>query len=155
MQIREILPHDYPAIAQLFYETVRTINRRDYTDAQVQAWAPRPDDSGRFQLRLHGTYAVVAEDQGEVVGFSNLTETGLIDFLYVHAQRQRQGTASQLLHHLEATARSRGRTSLITHASITAKPFFEEQGFTVERAQQVERGGQVFRNYVMRKNVMG
>ena len=32
---------DAPEIARLFYETVRSVNRADYSEEQVRAWAPR------------------------------------------------------------------------------------------------------------------
>lgn len=38
-----------------------------------------------------------------------------------------------------------------THASITARPFFEKRGYRVVRAQQVERQGLYLTNYVMEK----
>ena len=40
---------------------------------------------------------------------------------------------------------------LTTHASVTARPFFEARGYTVERAQQVERLGVTMPNFVMKK----
>ena len=39
----------------------------------------------------------------------------------------------------------------ITHASITARPFFEKRGYQVLRAQQVERRGILLTNYIMEK----
>ena len=40
---------------------------------------------------------------------------------------------------------------IITHASITARPFFENRGYQVVREQQVERQGVFLTNYVMEK----
>ena len=37
------------------------------------------------------------------------------------------------------------------HASITARPFFEQRGYRVVRQQQVERGGVLLTNFVMEK----
>ena len=42
-----------------------------------------------------------------------------------------------------------------THASITARPFFEARGYRVVRPQQVERRGQVLTNFVMEKELIG
>ena len=41
--------------------------------------------------------------------------------------------------------------SITTHASITAKPFFEKRGYQVAKEQQVERQGIFLTNYVMIK----
>ena len=38
-----------------------------------------------------------------------------------------------------------------THASITAKPFFEKRGYRVIREQQVERQGVALTNFVMER----
>lgn len=40
---------------------------------------------------------------------------------------------------------------ITTHASITAKPFFESRGYRVLREQQVTRNGVILINYVMEK----
>lgn len=40
-----------------------------------------------------------------------------------------------------------------THASITAKPFFEKRGYAVIKEQQVERRGVWLTNYLMEKEV--
>ena len=39
--------------------------------------------------------------------------------------------------------------SITTHASITARPFFEKRGYQVAKEQQVERQGIFLTNYVM------
>ena len=38
-----------------------------------------------------------------------------------------------------------------THASITARPFFEKRGYRVVKEQQVERHGVLLTNFVMEK----
>ena len=40
-------------------------------------------------------------------------------------------------------------TKIITHASITAKPFFEKRGYSVVTEQFVERSGVFLKNYIM------
>ena len=40
---------------------------------------------------------------------------------------------------------------MTTHASITARGFFEKRGYRLIRAQQVERSGERLTNYVMEK----
>lgn len=39
MLIREYKPDDCPLLAQLFYNTVHTVNAKDYTEEQLDAWA--------------------------------------------------------------------------------------------------------------------
>ena len=40
---------------------------------------------------------------------------------------------------------------IITHASITARPFFEKRGYRIVKEQTVERRGIRLTNYVMEK----
>jgi len=42
-------------------------------------------------------------------------------------------------------------TKIMTHASITAKPFFERRGYQVIKKQQVIKCGIALTNYVMEK----
>ena len=43
-RIRYYEAEDALQIARLFYETVRSVNRADYSEEQVQAWAPEVPD---------------------------------------------------------------------------------------------------------------
>lgn len=44
MVIRAYQPFDAAPLAALFYQTVHTVNRRDYTEKQLDAWAPKDID---------------------------------------------------------------------------------------------------------------
>lgn len=44
VEVRPYVKRDAPEIARLFYETVHVVNRRDYTPAQLDAWAPEVPD---------------------------------------------------------------------------------------------------------------
>ena len=46
--IREYRTEDRDALVQLFVETVHQVNARDYTPAQLDAWAPREQDLERW-----------------------------------------------------------------------------------------------------------
>ncbi len=39
--------------------------------------------------------------------------------------------------------------AIVTHASITAMPFFEKRGYRIEKEQLVERNGVFLKNYIM------
>ena len=85
-----------------------------------------------------------------VIGFADMDRSGYLDRLYVHKDHQRQGVASALCDRLEKEIEA---DRYLTHASITARPFFEKRGYKTVREQQVERNGVLLTNYVMeRKN---
>lgn len=78
IRLRAYRQRDARAITELFHETVHTINRRDYNEAQVQAWAPLPIDYARWRARLQRTRPLVAEFAGEISGFIRLANPGVL-----------------------------------------------------------------------------
>ncbi|HIT14681.1 MAG TPA: GNAT family N-acetyltransferase [Candidatus Scatomonas merdigallinarum] len=65
---------------------------------------------------------------------------------------QRQGVATALCEALEQAA---GTAVIRTHASLTARGFFEKRGYRLVREQQVERRGVLLTNFVMEKIISG
>ena len=151
--LRPYRPEDCPALAALFYETVHTVNAAHYTPAQLDAWAPAcgPDLAAWDKsFRAHRT--LVAELDGRLAGFGDLDPAaGYLDRLYVHKDLQGRGVATALCNALEEAAAG----PVVTHASVTARPFFARRGYRVLRAQQVERRGVTLANYVMEKAPAG
>ena len=119
MDIRPYRPPDCPEMAQLFYNTVHIINARDYTPRQLDAWATGTVDLSAWDRSFRAHRTLVAEEAGILVGFGDIDETGYLDRLYVHHAYQNQGIASALCRELE-----QGFSTVTTHASITAMPFF-------------------------------
>ena len=148
MNIRPYHPSDVSGMAALFHDTVHTVNARHYTQKQLFAWATGQVDLAAWNVSFLAHYTLVAVEDGHLVGFGDIDENGYLDRLYVHKDFQRRGIATALCDALEAMVR--GRT-LITHASITARPFFERRGYKMVKAQQVERGGVVLPNYCMER----
>ena len=153
MLVRPFDPADTEQIVRLFRETIRCINRRDYTDDQVVAWALDAIDHLAWQERLLANETVVVLDDDMIVGFAELETTGRIHMMFVHKDHQRRGIASSLLQELESRAKWRGLDCLDTEASITARPFFERRGYVVIRPQTVQLRGQSLTNYKMKKRL--
>lgn len=148
MELKPYTPQDLEAILALFYHTVHTVNARHYAPEQIEAWADGRPDARRWDASLCAHHSLVAWLEGEIVGFADMDETGYLDRLYVHADHQGQGIATALCDALE---RASPAPVFLTHASITARPFFEKRGYRVVRKQQVERKGILLTNYVMEK----
>ena len=100
-----------------------------------------------------GHYTLTAWENGHIVGFGDMDETGYFDHLYVHRDYQRQGIAAAISDALEEYARTLGIRAITVHASITAKPFFEARGYRTLGKQSVERRGQMLTNYAMEKKL--
>ena len=150
MQIRKYRPSDCRELAELFYDTVHTVNAGDYTKEQLDAWAPLSQDAAAWNKSLCENYTLVAEQDGLICGFADLALGGYLDRLYVHSDFQRMGVASKLCSLLERRAREQNVKELTVHASITARPFFEKRGYELIKEQRVFRRGVEMTNYVMR-----
>jgi putative acetyltransferase len=154
-EIRYYEAGDAPEIVRLFFETVRSVNRADYSDEQLEAWAPGVPDPEEWHSRMAGRRTLVAEEGGEVVGFAELEYDGRLDMLYVRKDAVGRGVGRRLYEAVEREARGQGLGWIFTEASITARPFFEQQGFRVVREQMVSRRGVSMTNFVMEKELPG
>ena len=149
MILRDYKQSDCAELAQLFYHTVHTVNARDYSREELDAWATGEVDLEAWDESFRAHHTVVAEMNGIIIGFGDMDEAGYLDRLYVHKDHQRQGVAAAICDALEQNAKA---AEFTTHSSITARPFFEKRGYTVIREQQVERRRVLLTNFVMHKN---
>jgi putative acetyltransferase len=149
--VRAYRPEDSVHIAELFYNTVHSVNAVDYSEAQLEAWASKDKDSRWWQSRLKKLHTVVAEKAGVIVGFGGMDSTGYFDLLYVGKDHQRMGIATLIANSLEGYIFARGINAITTDASITARPFFEKRGYLVLEKQTVETNGQQLVNFKMKK----
>ena len=147
MVIREYRSKDCEAIAELFYNTVHAVNAVDYTEEQLNAWATGKINLAQWDQSFQEHFTVVALDGKTIIGFGDIDHTGYLDRLYVHMNYQRMGVATAVCDRLECAVHEK----IVTHASITARPFFERRGYHVIKSQQVERQGIFLTNYVREK----
>lgn len=148
MFIRKYESTDCKELTELFYNTVHTVNAKDYTKEQLDAWASVQMDLEKWDQSFQEHFTVVAVENGIIVGFGDIDITGYLDRLYVHKNNQRKGIATAICDQLESKVQGK----IVTHASITAKPFFEKRGYKVLKEQQVVRKEILLKNYVMEKN---
>jgi N-acetylglutamate synthase-like GNAT family acetyltransferase len=153
MQVRYYQSSDAGQMARLYFDTVHTVNRRDYTDEQITAWAPVVPDETQWSKRYETRIAFVAVDNSVITGFAELEPVGHIDCFYCHHAYQRRGIGTLLLNRLEQEARTLGLKRLFTEASITAKPFFESKGFHALRENQILRNNVMLINFSMEKHL--
>ena len=148
MTLRDYCKTDCTELARLFYDTVHTVNAKDYSREQLDAWATGEVNLEAWNKSFQAHNTVVAEMDGQIVGFGDMDETDYLDRLYVHKDYQRRGVATAICDALEQNTKA---AEFSTHASITARPFFEKRGYTVVKVQQVERRGILLTNFVMKK----
>lgn len=146
MKLREYRASDCPELTRLFYDTVHSVCAGEYTPEQLDAWADGRPDLKAWARSLSAHDTLVAEEEGRILGFGDMTAEGYLDRLFVHREAQGRGIASALCAALE------GRCSapeFTVHASKTARTFFQIRGYQVVREQQVERRGVLLANFVM------
>lgn len=152
--VRPYQQSDGPALLALFRDTIRRVNARDYSPEQVAAWASDEIDAAAWCGRFERRFVLVAEAAGRPVGFAELEPSGHIDRVYVSADHQRRGIGRRLLGGLIDEGRRGGLARLFVEASITARPFFESEGFVVLAPETVTCRGVQFLNYRMERSLI-
>lgn len=149
MEIREYRREDCRQMTSLFYDTVHAVNAADYTEEELNAWADGKVDYAAWDASFQAHYTLTAQERGILIGFGDIDQTGYLDRLYVHKDYQGKGVASALCDKLE---RHFPVERLVTHASITALPFFQKRGYRVVKEQKVERKGILLTNYICERS---
>lgn len=87
--IRIALNTDIEELRTLFQDTVSVINRRDYSQAEVEDWASCGDDLPKWEGIIRTHYFIVAVNrQQQIVDFSSITPQGYLHSMFVHKDFQ-------------------------------------------------------------------
>lgn len=148
MIIRKYKSSDCKSLAELFYNTVHSVNSKDYSPEQLNAWASGRVDLTGWDKTFSEHYTVAAVENDIIAGFGDIDNNGYLDKLFVHKDYQHKGIATAICNELEKYSYNGKITS---HVSITAKSFFMHRGYKVIKEQQVERKGIKLTNYIMEK----
>ena len=89
------------------------------TPENVAAWFAAPTN-----------YAIVAEQDGKLLGLALLTQSGKVPLCYVEPDALRIGVGRALLAALETQARTWNIRKLHLHSPHSAAQFFERHGYT-------------------------
>ncbi|MFT7652650.1 MAG: putative acetyltransferase [Limisphaerales bacterium] len=153
LRLRDMFTGEEAALWALFHATIHSVNAKHYSPQQLAAWSPKDRDMAQWAKRMQSVapFVVVAAD--EIVGFSDLQADGLVDFMFVHTAWQGRGVATLLMSEIEKRAADLELSNLYAHVSVTARPFFESQGFEVEHEQSVRANGVSLSNFYMIRNL--
>lgn len=151
---RTATKNDISELEELFRNTVMTVNRRDYTAEEVADWASCCESDECWEELLATLHFIIATDaDGRIVGFTSIRDDGYLHSMFVHKDCQRQGIATALLRRIEDYASEHGISEITSEVSITARKFFELQGYVVECEQRVQANKLIMTNYKMRKTL--
>ncbi|MBS0629261.1 MAG: GNAT family N-acetyltransferase [Verrucomicrobia bacterium] len=152
MIIRKFQETDLEPILQLFEDVVHSVAPKYYTPEQLKAWAPPgAQDKAVWLESLQANFTYVAEAEGQIIAFGDMTQTGYIDRLFVDKKYQGSGVARKIFQKLEEEARRLGLTELTIDASLIAMPVAKRQGFEVVKEDRKIYRGAEFHNFIMRK----
>lgn len=153
--VRAALQSDAVELKNLFQNTVLAINRRDYSQAEVEDWASCGDDLSNIEDMIKTHYFIVAINQQlEIVGFSSITPQGYLHSMFVHKDFQGEGIATMLLNEIEQYAITNGIIRITSEVSLTARPFFEKKGYIVEEEQKRKANQLSLTNFWMAKQTI-
>jgi putative acetyltransferase len=141
MHIRRVFAGEEAALYEIFYSAIHLIACRDYTEEQLNAWAPAEPDIGAWAKRIQSMQPFVAQLNGKPLGYASIQSDGYIDHFFVSGHYPRQGIAKALMAKIESEAERLAIPQLSANASLTAQPFFARCGFKIiEQGLPVVRG---------------
>ena len=149
MNIRRFTQGDEKELWELFYNTIHNVNIQDYDASQVAAWAPDDMDENFIVQKFRQINPFVVVIDGKIIGYADIQPDGYIDHFFCHHEYQGQGVGKKLFSVLEKEAQENGVAKMYSNVSVTARPFFEAMGFSVEKEQLLTMGEQQLKNYRM------
>ena len=141
-------------LRDLYKNTVLVVNRRDYSQDEVEDWASCGDNLSNIGEMIKTHYFIVAVNQlSQIVGFSSITPQGYLHSMFVHKDFQGKGIATMLLEEIERYAIRKGIIRITSEVSLTARPFFEKQGYVVNKEQKRQANKLSLTNFWMGKTL--
>lgn len=138
MAVREATAEDAEAVCRVHESSIRGLGPEGYRDEVVEAWAGDRDASD-YDLERPDLTFVVAEREGQIVGFGSLKHDAPDEYaaeadaevtaVYVHPDAAGDGVGSRILGDLEERARDHGYDSLLLSSSMNAVSFYGERGY--------------------------
>lgn len=151
MRVRPFLAQDTEATYAIFVASVREGAARFYSAAERQAWAPNDTAPSEWRDRLSDHVALVAEEEGMLVGFTSMTRGGHLDFLYVAPAWMGLGVAGHLYTELMASPELAHLDRFEVQASHFSRRFLLKRGWTDAPPETVERFGHALTVFRMTK----
>jgi putative acetyltransferase len=141
-------------LATIYYNTIHKFNIQDYTKEQVDVWAPiNTSKAGTWAKKFEQTKPLVAIINGKIVGFAEFELNGHIDCFYCHHEWIGYGIGKALMQAIYEKAKQNKISKVFAEVSITARPFFEKQGFIITEEQVVVLEGIELINFKMEINL--
>ena len=125
MNIRRFQHGEELALFEIYYSAIHLIAKNNYSEEQLNAWAPLDLDRQLWVNRIRGINPFVAEIDGQRVGYADVQQNGYIDHFFVSGHHPHQGIGKALMEFIHNEAKRLSLTELTSNVSRTAQPFFE------------------------------
>jgi putative acetyltransferase len=140
--IRNYRIEDTQALANIYYHTIHRINIQHYTQEQVDEWAPASSlETEGWAKKFTRTKPIIAVAEDEIVGFAEFEPNGHIDCFFCHHDWIGKGVGSALMKEIFQRAKDDHIHLIFSEVSITARHFFEKNGFKVVAGHSTVRNG--------------
>jgi len=151
-QIRRFRLGDAVSLARLHRGTIRSINKKDYTPKEITVWSGR-SSVRRFQNLGKINQRYVALESRKIVGFADYKDHELMG-LYIHKNFLGKGIGKKLLMKIEREVYANGKRTLKCISTITARHFYEKNGFKVVKKTIHQIKDQKLPVFEMRKKLI-
>ena len=135
-KVREATPSDSVEACEVLRRSISEVCSHDYNDQSViDEWLDNKTESNvKEWIQSVKTYSVVCTNDDLVVGFGLITLEGEVLLLYLAPEALHKGNGKLILEAMEQRIISEGIEEIYTVSSITAKPFYERNGYTENEA---------------------
>ena len=129
-------------VAQIRYRAIHEIAFNNYSEKILNAWGRslsekelvKRENNFNQRIKQDNNIVVVAEINGKLAGFGEVAvQENELTALYVNPDFKRQGVATAIIIDLESRANQSGLNCLKLHSSLTAEPFYKQNGFQREK----------------------
>lgn len=134
----------------LHVECTTVLGDNLYTPLQMQWWL---GTSYMWAVRRAEARTVVVEQNKQLIGFIDVDDTGFIDKIYVKPEMTRKRIGTLLLGWATRETIYCHCREIATVASPLARPFFEANGFTIEKTMRRNINGARITSYLMVKSL--
>ena len=142
---------DAVSLARLHRGTIRSINKKDYSPKEIAAWSGRTS-AKRFKNLAELNARYVAWEKRRIVGFGDYKNNEVMG-LYIHKKDIGKGIGTQLLTKIEKEVYANGGRTIKCTSTITARHFYEKNGFKVIQKTNHQIQDQKLPVFKMRKKL--
>ena len=131
-KVREAIPSDSAKACEVLRRSISEICSLDYNDQSViDEWlANKTESNVKKWIQSAKSYSVVCTNNDLIVGFGVITLEGEVVLIYLVPEALHKGNGKLMLEAMEERIISEGIEEIYTVSSITAKSFYERNGFT-------------------------